>query len=358
VTGRVAGRETGSSRPARYGSADHVPATRHHEERVARPLRVDVVGRFDPAATGLSWTAGELSRYTYFSHWAAEEIGRVFTGRPELRDAVRPRRPLALLDDSTVHLFASTTETGLTADWSFGEQCRRRLDPDELWVFERANGTRTLAELAREWPGDRAALDRCLAGLCAAGLLSELLDRLRWEGPPRRVVATSKMFKQLARLTGAPAQREGPFAHREPGGQARGHPWRFAPARSAGRRRGVGAEVTLSALKVPQVEICPWALREGILLRGSGRLERRSGAYSPDAGVLGCSPNGRRDSMSEVNPIELQKYLSGVDYPAKRDDLVRAAERNGADQGTLDVLRALPDRSYEGPSGVSKEIGR
>jgi hypothetical protein len=42
------------------------------------------VGRFDPAATGLSWTAGELSRYTYFSHWAAEEIGRVFTGRPEL----------------------------------------------------------------------------------------------------------------------------------------------------------------------------------------------------------------------------------------------------------------------------------
>lgn len=122
-------------------------------------------------------------------------------------------------------------------------------------MFERANGTRTLAELAREWPGDRAALDRCLAGLCAAGLLSELLDRLRWEGPPRRVVATSKMFKQLARLTGAPAQRKGPFAHREPGGQARGHPWRFVPARSAGRRRGVDAEVTLSALKDMFLEV-------------------------------------------------------------------------------------------------------
>ncbi len=61
--------------------------------------------------------------------------------------------------------------------------------------------------------------------------------------------------------------------------------------------------------------------------------------------------------MSKPNPIELQKYLSGVDYPAQRDDLVRAAERNGADSDTLDVVRRLPDRTYEGPSGVSKEIG-
>jgi hypothetical protein len=62
--------------------------------------------------------------------------------------------------------------------------------------------------------------------------------------------------------------------------------------------------------------------------------------------------------MSKANPIEVQKYLSGVDYPAARDDLVRAAESNGADSDTLDQLRGLPDRSYEGPSGVSKDISR
>ena len=61
--------------------------------------------------------------------------------------------------------------------------------------------------------------------------------------------------------------------------------------------------------------------------------------------------------MSKPNPIELQKHLAGVDYPAKREDLVRAAERNGADEDTLAAVRALPDRTYEGPSGVSKEIG-
>lgn len=61
--------------------------------------------------------------------------------------------------------------------------------------------------------------------------------------------------------------------------------------------------------------------------------------------------------MSKANPIEVQKHLSGVDYPASREDLVRAAERNGADQDTVELLRALPDRTYDGPSGVSKEIG-
>jgi hypothetical protein len=62
--------------------------------------------------------------------------------------------------------------------------------------------------------------------------------------------------------------------------------------------------------------------------------------------------------VSKANPIAIQKCLSGVDYPASRDDLVRAAESNGADKQTLDLLRKMPDRTYEGPSGVSKEIAQ
>ncbi|MFI6029769.1 DUF2795 domain-containing protein [Amycolatopsis magusensis] len=61
--------------------------------------------------------------------------------------------------------------------------------------------------------------------------------------------------------------------------------------------------------------------------------------------------------MSKPNPIEVQKHLSGVDYPAGRDDLIKAAQGNGADDSTLEALRGIPDREYEGPSGVSKEIG-
>src|SRR5262249_3006918 len=44
--------------------------------------------------------------------------------------------------------------------------------------------------------------------------LRAIADRVRWEGDPRRVVATSKTFKQLARLSGAAPQRKGPFVRR------------------------------------------------------------------------------------------------------------------------------------------------
>jgi exopolyphosphatase/guanosine-5'-triphosphate,3'-diphosphate pyrophosphatase len=44
--------------------------------------------------------------------------------------------------------------------------------------------------------------------------LREVADRLLWEGVPDRVIGTSKTFKQLARLAGSPAQREGPFVRR------------------------------------------------------------------------------------------------------------------------------------------------
>ncbi len=45
--------------------------------------------------------------------------------------------------------------------------------------------------------------------------VGEVADRLRWEGQPRRVIATSTTFKQLARLAGAARQRKGPFVRRE-----------------------------------------------------------------------------------------------------------------------------------------------
>lgn len=56
------------------------------------------------------------------------------------------------------------------------------------------------------------------------------------------------------------------------------------------------------------------------------------------------------------NPIDLQKHLSGVDYPASRDDLVRTAEEQGADNELLDALRGIPDKEYDSPTAVSKAV--
>jgi hypothetical protein len=57
-----------------------------------------------------------------------------------------------------------------------------------------------------------------------------------------------------------------------------------------------------------------------------------------------------------VSPIDIQKSLSGMDYPATKDQILQRAQQNGADQQVLEALRKIPDREYEGPSGVSKEV--
>ena len=60
--------------------------------------------------------------------------------------------------------------------------------------------------------------------------------------------------------------------------------------------------------------------------------------------------------MAKVNPIELQKALGGMDYPASKENLVKHAEEKGADEEVLSYLRDLPDRNYETPADVNKEM--
>lgn len=113
--------------------------------------------------------------------------------------------------------------------------------------------------------------------------LDEVTDRLHWEGDPRRVVATSKTFKQLARLTGAPRQRSGPFSRRclaiddlrdwiprlaDMSAAKRAHLRGVSRPRAAQILAGsIIAHATMTALDVAELEVSPWALREGIVLR-------------------------------------------------------------------------------------------
>ena len=58
----------------------------------------------------------------------------------------------------------------------------------------------------------------------------------------------------------------------------------------------------------------------------------------------------------DVNPIELQKHLKGVDYPASRDELVSTAESNGAPAEIVDALRNASQDSFDGPSAVQQAV--
>jgi hypothetical protein len=61
--------------------------------------------------------------------------------------------------------------------------------------------------------------------------------------------------------------------------------------------------------------------------------------------------------MSEKpNPIQIQKFLTGVNYPADRSTLVSTAEKEGADGDVLNALRSIPEKEYDSPTAVSSAV--
>jgi hypothetical protein len=60
--------------------------------------------------------------------------------------------------------------------------------------------------------------------------------------------------------------------------------------------------------------------------------------------------------MSQSNPVQIQKYLSGVDYPVTKEQLLEKARDNGAGEDVLAALEKLPERDYNGPNAVSAEV--
>ena len=111
------------------------------------------------------------------------------------------------------------------------------------------------------------------------------------QGLPDRVVATSKTFRTLARLAGAAPSSAGPRTRRmltRTGlAQVTSFISRITSADlaeldgvSVGRAHqtlagAVVAAAAMDALDVDELELCPWALREGVILR---RLDWLDGA--------------------------------------------------------------------------------
>jgi Protein of unknown function (DUF2795) len=60
--------------------------------------------------------------------------------------------------------------------------------------------------------------------------------------------------------------------------------------------------------------------------------------------------------MAQPEFIAVQKALSGISYPARKDQLIQHAKDHGADKETLDALNGLPDQEYGGPNEVSAAV--
>ena len=61
--------------------------------------------------------------------------------------------------------------------------------------------------------------------------------------------------------------------------------------------------------------------------------------------------------MAAVSPREVEKALKGIDYPARKQELIKCAESNNAEEVVRRVIESLPDQTYNTPIDVTKAIG-
>jgi len=153
-------------------------------------------------------------------------------------------------------------------------------EPDQAVSLPLGAGRLTRDWLAADPPAasEVRALRRHVRAEIAAAVGVLLRD-----GQPNHAVATSKTFRQLARVAGAAPSSEGHYikrvlkhtdvialAERLP--QLSVAERRELPGVSAGRAvqlaaGSIVADAAMDLLSLPELEICPWALREGVILR-------------------------------------------------------------------------------------------
>ena len=153
-------------------------------------------------------------------------------------------------------------------------------DPDVAFSLQLGAGRLTRDWLQADPPGKRrVAVLRDLLDAELVGPAKELRAAGDWD----RTVGTSKTFRSLARLTGAAPSAAGPRAKRTLTSSGLRQLIAFISRMTAADRaelEGVSsdrsqqivagaliAEATMRALGVDELEICPWALREGLILR-------------------------------------------------------------------------------------------
>ncbi|ADG77293.1 Ppx/GppA phosphatase OS=Tsukamurella paurometabola (strain ATCC 8368 / DSM / CCUG 35730 / CIP 100753 / JCM 10117 / KCTC 9821 / NBRC 16120 / NCIMB 702349/ NCTC 13040) OX=521096 GN=Tpau_0656 PE=3 SV=1 [Tsukamurella paurometabola] len=148
------------------------------------------------------------------------------------------------------------------------------------WLTEDPPGRRRVAML-RDW------LDAEIAPSAA---------RLEAAGTPDLVAGTSKTMRTLARLTGAAPSSAGPRVKRTLTARGLSQLIAFISRMTVADRKELDglssdragqivagalvAEAAMRSMKVEQLDICPWALREGVILR---YLDTRAG-FTPENG--------------------------------------------------------------------------
>lgn len=175
--------------------------------------------------------------------------------------------------------------------------------------------------LTRKWlPEDPPSKRRI--GILRDWLTAELVDpakQLGEAGKPDLAVGTSKTFRSLARLTGAAPSGAGPRVRRTLTSSGLRQLIAFISRMTAADRaelEGVSAdrsqqlvagalvaEAAMRALSLDTLEICPWALREGLILRKLD-TDMNGGPLTTNAPNAAAGNGSTPGSDASAGPVE------------------------------------------------------
>lgn len=88
----------------------------------------------------------------------------------------------------------------------------------------------------------------------------------------------------------------------------------------------------------------------------SARIE--GGPAEGDASADRRASSHQRTDLptARINPIDLQKHLKGMNYPASKQAVIDKAKENGADEEVQSALESLNDQEFETPADVNEAI--
>ncbi|WP_301662857.1 DUF2795 domain-containing protein [Methanoculleus frigidifontis] len=71
--------------------------------------------------------------------------------------------------------------------------------------------------------------------------------------------------------------------------------------------------------------------------------------------MAGMKESGASSAMQELDPQIIAVQISGVDYPASKQDLIERAKFTDSPQMVIDVLNQFEDRDYKSQEDVKSE---
>lgn len=220
-----------------------------------------------------------------------------------VRDAANGDEVLAWIEAETkvrIHVLPGAEESRLTFlaarrwfGWSSGRLLLLDIGGGSLEIAAGQDEDPSVAvslplganRLTRDWltgdPPDREEVRRLRKQVRVE--IGAAASAIRSAGTPDHCVATSKTFRQLARIAGAAPSSEGPYVKRvlrhadvtdlaarlaKMSIEARAHLPGVSTLRAPQLAAGaIVADAAMDLFHLPELEICPWALREGVILR-------------------------------------------------------------------------------------------